>query len=784
MKNKSFHLWLAILCLLLSLFGLVSCGGDEESADATEDAVTAQNTITSVVLERGEITIKASLSQEFLSKFSDGTIYLLELPSHLDPVGELSDARTVAEGSPVAAVMFTVSEFDNGRSRRYSSFVLAAKDKKGAYTAISSTASLENPESTAPVANTQDPVSDTIKGLSSADAAEVIRLGAAHTVVDVYIHELLLNEWAPSAISFIAGGTTAYLDGEALASLDATVRRYTDAGVQVYLRFLLDARHRTEACENADLYFPGTEDTTAAYLAIHVGSSRAASTMEGFFEVMADRYASPDGDTLPVTAFLIGRRVNDPARYAADGQAPNSERTFGDTYIANYEKLLHIAHISIKSHNRNGRVYISLDDRRAVGTEESGWDAQGFLSALRNEANLRGNYDWHVACELYSSASAIWVEHADESGHLTIRNISQIGDLLDSNPYLTPSGDIRRLMISGMSIPAVPKGEEASDARATEQAASYAYAYMSALQYGRIEALIYDCPVDRYAHAEEGALSGLWTAKGSYGILIPDKQRPIYTVFKKIDTSEASDLTAQLTAVIGSPYAKLVAAHAGNTVPVTILSGSAALSESLSPLAEGLLLFEDGTLGGMTNAGHATYLELRHPNADSEDVALHARFDRTHTASTMALTTKIKGSALFGATELSLSLSLLPIDPTKTTPCAVTLCLTVPAKEDAPALAYESGRVELQGDQSVVSFGLENISSRLTEGDEVTLTLLIDGGDDLSYDLDLSGVYVIGATDAPSGSVKPVLVILAIVVPVVAIVAVAFILIRKRKWDY
>ncbi len=797
MKRNHIRSIFLALCLFLSFWLLVSC---KDSTEIDGAGQSGDSRIAAVTEEEGTITVKVSLSQGFLSDYGTKKVYLLELPSHLDTVGDLSGALPVAEDYPAASLLFSVPSTDGARSRRYSSFVLASKDDEGAYKALTVAAALSNPEDTAPEPNGKTPTFHSIKGLSATDAADVIRLGASHTVVDVYINDLLAEGFDTSAVPFLVNGTTAYMNGDALAELDDRVHEYTDASVRVYLRFLLSASKRTAACADADLYFPGTEDSTAPYLSVNLSSARAAATMEGFFTFMADRYASPETDTLPVTAFLIGYRVNDPARYADAGE------TDADAYLSNYEKLLHIAYISLASEHPDGRVYIALDDRRTVNVDEAdsgngAWDAAAFLAAFRDEAALRGNYAWHVACELYADATSVWVDHASETGHYTIRNISLLTDLLVSEAYKTPAGDTRRLLVSGMSIPAVPKGEEASDARATEQAASYAFAYLTAEKNGQIEALIYDCHVDRYADSADGTLSGLWTAVSSYGVLIPSEKRPIYKVFKEIDTSAAADLSTQLTAIIGAPYTKLVGAQTGLSAPVTALGGHASIYETLPDGADALLLFEDGTLGGMVNAGNATYLELRRVGTDAEDtesandpenIALHVRFDRFNPSAAMSVSTRVSASSLVGASELIFDLSVLPVPSedggetagTDRHSLSATLRLVVPANGSEPARVYESTCTGVEGDRRQIAFHMEKFSALLADSDTVILTLTLDGGNTLSYDADLSGIYVTGAEETGRGFIGPVLIALAIAVPVIAIVAVVIIFVRRRRWDY
>ncbi len=772
-------LWAVLAACLLSLFLLVSCDEGGTSTDGGDSA--EKNAITAVTLSGDTITVKISMTQSFLSSYKSGEVHLLELPSHRNTVGDLAGALPAATAAPSGSITMTLPAHDGTRSRLASAYVLATKDAAGNYLPLTSTVSLQNPQAIAPASNGQVPASGSIKGLAAADPADAIHLGVAHTVLDVYINDLLADGWSEDAVSYVANGTTAYLNGDALEALDKTVRLYTDAGVRVYLRFLLSATDRTDACAKAELYFPETEGAKADHLAINMGSEIAAATMEGFLSFMADRYASPEDDTLAVTDFIMGLDVNDPVRHNSAGKITT------DAYITNYEKLIHVAHISLLSQNASGRVYISLDDRRLVGAGESGWDVAGFLAAFREEANLRGNYAWHIAARLHAANSTVWMENQAEVNYFTIRNLAYLSDMLTGEGYATPAGEVRSLIISGYAVPAVQKDEPATDAKATEQAASYAFAYMTALRDGHVDALIYDTYIDATAASSDGDLCGLWS-RNENGT--PKEKRPICKIFSEIDTSSAAALSGQLTALIGSAYTKLDSALAGTTAPVTSVSGSASVTEAgtLPGKATTLLSFRDGTHAGIEGLAGVTYMELRRPDATEDRIALHTRFDRSSVTSPMALTVPVSASGMTGAKSLILDLALLERgEGAAKTGCSVTLRLSRASRGDAAAVVYESTLTGVQNTRQNALFDITAFTEHLTADDTVTLTVYLDNPTGMSYDLDLSGVYVTDSTGKPAdkddgGEFDPTW----IIVPIVIVVAIAgvciFFFIRRRRY--
>ena len=110
---------LLCICLLIPLsLGLFACSKEP----ATE------NRVTSVTLDKGEITVEAALTTGFLEGYTEKKIYLFELPSHYSADFDLYELDPVAEAKPRGRVKFTLSAMDGVRSRLYSSYLIASFD--------------------------------------------------------------------------------------------------------------------------------------------------------------------------------------------------------------------------------------------------------------------------------------------------------------------------------------------------------------------------------------------------------------------------------------------------------------------------------------------------------------------------------------------------------------------------------------------------------------------------------------------------------------------------------
>ena len=458
MKKRNRIMSLVCFLFLFMLMGLLSTAcGSKETVD--------QNAVTDVSLnDKGELVVHAQLTSGFLESFDQKKVYLFELPSAYSTDGDLEELDPVAEVKVKGSMTVKLSAMDGVRSRLFSSFLVASyNEATKTYKPLTAPMAVSNPQAVAESRPVELPRTDSIKGLISDYAADAIRLGISHTVVDVPMDELILSGWEEGAVSYVYNGTTSYLNASVLEELDEKVGVYTAAGVRVYLRFRLGSLTDTTKAPAGIYSSPAIKENAPADAAVDMSTSFAADIMEGFFSFMAERYAAPADGSLPVTAFIVGYRVNSKADH--DG----GEASLAD-FITNYEKLVRVANVAIKSHNPEGKVYISLDNHRSVREMAGGWDVPTFLSAFREETALRGDYDWQIACELYTDSNTVWEEDpVANADFYTVRSLSTLTDVLSGDKYRDPNGGERRVLISGFCVPAVVKGGNMDDGEAANR---------------------------------------------------------------------------------------------------------------------------------------------------------------------------------------------------------------------------------------------------------------------------------------------------------------------------
>ena len=767
-----FFLTALLVCVFTLFLTLTSCGTDDR---------TDRNAILSVTPDGdGSLVIEAQLTNGFLSGYTEKVIYLFELPSAYSTAAELTGLSPVAEVKPNESMRITVSMTDGARTRLYSSFMLATYDAaKGVYAPITTPVAVSVVESLSDRAPAESLPEVSIKGLISDQVGDAVGLGIAHTLLDVDMATMILSDWQEGAVVYVYNGYTAYLNGDALDKLDRAVAQYTRHGVHVYLRFTLGAPTDTTPPELYALANPAA--SSAQSFAVNMDSVTAAHRMEGFFDYMADRYADPAEGQAPVTAFILGYRVNDPDKYNA------AANTTLPSYVTNYEKLTRVADTALRAHNPDGRVYISVDSHRSARTMQGGWDVTAFLAAFRDECALRGDYPWQVAGELTAPNPYLWEENtAVDTEFYTIHSLGTLTDLLSSEVYATPDGYRRSLAITGFSIPAAMSDGNVTQVTQQAQAASYAYAYTVCSKNPCVESLLYSVYADT---AEPDGLRGLRgigvTPEGTAVLL---EKRWICHVFRLIDTTERTSLSGELGSIIGSAYTKLEASQTGKTPPATAVSGEGKLTGSVTESLDAATLFTfgDGTEQGFADGGGLIHTALRPTeNLQNYHGYLYALFDGVNRGDAGCITVRVPAKLLIGGEKLVLDLYAGDAADPEAGDTAVTLRLTRPSTgataDGNGAILYESRVEGVSGNRwQRATYDVSNFTSLLSEEDEVILTVAVDSPTGDAFALGLAGVFVTGNT---VGLPIPVGLVVTVVVILILVVGGAFLLLLLRNKD-
>ncbi len=509
MKKTALLLLFLLLCATLIL-GVSADGG----STVTFDDLTVSEDGYSL---KAEIT----LTESFVSLHDK--IYLFRVTA--DHQGDLSLLTPIAEKTAEdIKTTVTLPYQASDPSNALYGYVLARSDGKGGYLPMSK---VVYPSNFADFAQHQQayPSVTSKKGLQIQLPTDAQLLGVKHTVVNVFFNELI-SETEKDATAFVYGGSKYYIKTAALAALDYRIRSLTDAGVHVYVNFLL----AFDSSAPSELYYPSAEGTGSTLYAPNVSTPEGIRRYASVIHFLASRYTEPEGNNGFCGSYIVGYEVNREGECHSAGIASLSE------YASEYAILLRTADTAVRSAYQNGRVYLSLSNQWVIAPDEAKSYRFGAKEFLGEIAALCPDVPFGVSLNPYPSDLSLtdyWNDekavNSDDTPYLTLKNLSVLTEYLKTEPFLY-NGRPRRALAGEFGLSGkLGESEEL-------QAAAYLYAYYTVCRNTGIEALIWHRHVD---HAgEKGLYYGLYAS--SELLLDPTEAKLIHSVFSAVDDDNSS----------------------------------------------------------------------------------------------------------------------------------------------------------------------------------------------------------------------------------------------------
>ncbi len=475
-----------IFCLtmifLLCIPALSGCG---ESADEP-----VKTEITSALIDNKaeNIKVEATFSEEFVSANKKEKIYIFALDTPLLSEKISTDKTPIDDKTVKSKLKFEIP-LSNGRKNRLNSAIVLATyveqtaDSPAYYKAIANAFYVQNPEKLSSGASGGEYPSS-IKGISTTDVGEASFLGASHILIDVWLDEILLQEYQSGSVTYDCGGLTYFFNPEKIDAIDKKIKSASENGIKVYLRFLLGMPEKNSDGEYVgtyieSLYCPDAEVERAAYM-INMTNPEALGYVDAVFGLFCDRYGKDSGYGT-ASDFIIGKNANSYGYYNHAGSLGEEE------YQICYNALVRRAYNTLHSRNSDGKVYASVSSLWL--SESSGGGVIGaktFLNKFLANATAGSDFGWDVSLSMPVSNTALWNDPAQTSDHLTPNSLHELTDTIASEAFCFDSTP-RKLVIADFSI-----SRDDTDASAQQrQAAAFTYSYYTVARIENLRALIY-----------------------------------------------------------------------------------------------------------------------------------------------------------------------------------------------------------------------------------------------------------------------------------------------------
>ena len=514
-KTKYFSFLLVILALALLC---CACSSDEARISEISSAA--------IKNDRRTVKVEITLSDEDVEKYKDDRLYLLSLES-----GSLIDGvHIVGDGKTRGKMTFKIRLDRQSASFLSSPLVLAKKSLEDksmipSYTLVTELEYINNPWMLA-TKNFVATDSGEIKGLESRDLLDASAIGAQRVLVEVDINSIMCPEYAEGAINYIYDDKSYYFEGDKVAELDRQIKTANALGMKVYLRtVILPPDGKSE--EITELYATTPSKKTEGCV-INAGNPIAMGYLRAFYTFLAERYNEKGALAVDI---IVGEKVND--------YKTNCAAASDTAFTSNYFAWARVANNIFQSHNRNSKIYVSVDgNMRVDGTDALG--TKVFLLQLAEDAKLSGDYNYAIALSLGNGEDLgdILSGKNSDLALINANSLTSFTDLVSSEEMLY-NGKSRVAIIDSLALPTTISEQN--------RAAYYSYTYYKAREAG-FDALI-------YAANEEN--SNIFNAEGKqrdffYTLLICGTQHynQLYTYLGKIQGAEIPKLADHVTSLL------------------------------------------------------------------------------------------------------------------------------------------------------------------------------------------------------------------------------------------
>ena len=519
----------------------------EAAAESDDGRISEGSTgIASVTVDKTNVNIRVTLAKADAEKYKGRKLFLFELYPYqtAENIGAFdpTDYRLI-DGSEY---LFSLP-FEKNSDQIYARYLCALIGEDGIYTVITDEKYIGGYESFADYVYPY-PEFASKKGLAFRYLSDASALGVSHTVLTVPINEYFVSE-SEDAAFFDHCGRTYYLDPTRLAALDYKVRTYSEAGINIYLDVVLTAPTETQPDE-LDRLYASEYASSVTYYAVNSADSTALGYFNAMLAFLAGRYTRPDREYGFAGSYIIGYQVNSNRYYNNYGESEF------DDYMDSYIRLLRSAEIAVDTVYSGARIYVPLANNFTEPSVNSkvqtnaryDYTSRDVLDALAERAS---DISWNVAFYPYASDyenSAVWQDEGAVSGfgtpYITASNIELLCEYLSQSEFLI-GGEKRRIAIAEFGV----NGNPEDDDSLANQAASFAYGYYKAAAQDMIESVIYYRQVDSLA--EEGVYFGLWET-GTDDSADMTEKKPIYDVFKYIDTPRSTEFSTSYISRLGA----------------------------------------------------------------------------------------------------------------------------------------------------------------------------------------------------------------------------------------
>ena len=505
--------------------------------------------------------------------------------------------------------------------------------------------------------------------------------------------------------------------------------------MRVYLRTVLKYPERN-ASGGYDkepmtvLYCSGAIGGKQGYLPNVLGGE--SEYVAALYSFLASRYNGENEQHGLVLDYVIGYGVNDYKTNCNVGVLSEEEA------IAGYYSWAQIASNVLRSHNKNARVYISVDNGLQSATSSSDVGITSFLTRFADVCSTSSTWDFSVALSLGNADDLAQLISGSTDAYSSVgpNNFSSLTEILSQQELLCDSKP-RSAIIDYLSLP--------DNVSESNRAAYYTYAYYKAAEAG----------FDAFIYAANSDLGELYSSSQS--------RSGLYYAALMCGSNVSSQLSEYTDKIVGSSAPSF---NEYGTFRLTLeQSAKTELGETVLKNKKQFSLPAEvfRAMGGAYDVNVS--LKANASGEKSQIITIGADLNKTHAAITAS---GVSAKALIESGYLGLTMS-------SSEKAHVALIITM-AKDDSNVYI---GEADLSTQPTTYYFNIMPFVGSIRSSDELEISLCIypDGQTD-DVKVTVSEMNLYGTSGNGGGSVA---VIVAVCIAGAALLALLILLSTQRK---
>ena len=454
-------------------------------------------------------------------------------------------------------------------------------EKDGAVTLLDEFKFVENPEILAENVVVFPDVK-TKKGFHvESNYSEAAALGCRHSNCGIQLNAIFRDDGVGEPYEY--KGLTYYVNTGYINVADNIVKTLTDSGCVITMGFIL---YKTDKFK--DLYHPNAA-MTGNSIGLNTTTKKGCEEIEARISYVVERYTRPDAKYGTVYNWMMGNEVGSAYAWNDMGDYPVN------LFIRDYERALRILDMTVRRISANGRSYVSFDalwDRDLPTTTRDRYDNRVIVDVISAYSKASGDYNWNIAHHAYPQTLArpkFWqdkdaTEDVD-TDYVNFKNLHILTDYLrrENNYY---KGGTRRVILTEQGFNCTSEKDNPREI----QAAAFAYAYYECLFDDVIDSFQYYRMVDHEAEAAMNFRTGVRRNRDGTKET-PGEKRPIYELYKYIDTEKGLEIANKYLSVLDiSSWKEVVPAFDESKLVVRELSEVEAKTGAVSGANKRVLL--------------------------------------------------------------------------------------------------------------------------------------------------------------------------------------------------